>query len=856
MVASDFARANLDDVVDALTTDEAILLTAGVGLWHTHSIPRLGIPAIKVSDGPNGIRGGHFFMGTPAKCLPCGTALAATWDTELIHEVGQKILAAEAKLKAASVILAPTCNIQRSPLGGRSFESFSEDPFLSGMITAAYVNGVQDGGIGATVKHFVGNDKEDDRMGYDSIISDRALREIYLMPFMLAQKHASPWAYMTAYNRVNGTHASENEFLLKNILHEEWKLDGMVMSDWFGVYSVDTSINAGLDLEMPGINKWRTLEHMHRAITSHKLHPRVIKERARRVLELVQKCARESPEVLDDDGIERSKDTESDKELMRHTASQSIVLLKNQNGLLPLKPQTLKKIAIVGGNAKAIVYSGGGSATLKPSYYSSPYQGIVHALAPHEDIEIVYHEGASTYKSMPLLDYELFTAAGERGWVATWHSHLNDESMSLIDEPIKTRVVDETNILMSTPPEKITRRWTLRLRGTLRTRPYSTGFKFGLTVAGRAKLFVDGNLVVDNWTRQRRGDSFFGSGTQEELGVYRLAANQQHEILVEYCNVRGPADGDEDESIVDQGQGIRLGGAEVDDPDVLINKAVEAARNADIVIAVVGLNADWETEGHDRKTLNLPGRTNELISKVSSVNPRTVVVTQAGSAITMPWAADVSAIIHSWYLGNATGEAIADVLFGKCNPSGRLPLTFPKAEEDVPSFGHFHSENGKVRYAEDLYVGYKHYLHRGIKPLFPFGYGLSYTTFSYSDLKLSAPQSRDGDFNLKVSVTVTNDGSSIGAEVVQLYIVLPETSEVTHPPLQLKGFARVKELEPGSSKEVELSLDKYAVSYWHEQFNTWVVEKGKYVVKVGRNSEDLVLSAGFEIKERMEWRGL
>ncbi|KAK7052101.1 glycoside hydrolase family 3 protein [Favolaschia claudopus] len=852
MAPSDFARANVPEIVDQLTTDESIQLIAGVGFWKTHAVERLGIPAIKVSDGPNGIRGNHFVMGTPAKCLPSATALGATFDPKLIYEVGLKLLAPEAKLRAASVILAPTCNIQRSPLGGRSFESFSEDPYLSGMIAASYVNGVQVGGIGTTIKHFVGNDKEEDRNAYDSIISERALREVYLMPFMLAQKYANPWSIMTAYNRVNGTHVSENPEILQKILREEWKYEGMV----FGVYSVDLSIKAGLDLEMPGTNKWRSLDLVNRSIQSRKLTHRVIKQRAHKVLELVQKCANGAPEVLDGDGEERTLESDADKDLMRRVAAQSIVLLKNETGLLPLRPQNLKKIAVVGPNAKAIVLSGGGSAALKASYFVSPYQGIVDALAANPDVEVTYSEGARAFLTSPSLDYELFTEDGKHGWTGSWHPHLDDDSMTPLDEPVKVDHLDETRIFISTSaPSALTRRWTLKLRGQLRPRDKDTPFEFGLISAGRAKLYVDGELLIDNWTRQRRGDAFFGSGSEEERGVFNLKAGVKHNIYVEFCNVRAPADGDEDETVMDSNPGIRLGGSELVGSDELLAEAVALAKEADAVIAVVGLNGDWETEGNDRTTLALPGRTDELVEKLVAANAKTVVVTEAGSSILMPWADKVSSIVHSWYLGNATGSAIADVLFGQQNPSGKLSLTFPNAEEHVPSFGHFHSENGKVRYAEDLYVGYKHYQHRKIKPLFAFGHGLSYTTFRFSDLKLSNQSVSADQFNLAVSLRIENTGSIAGSEIAQLYITLPTTSALTHPPLQLKGFAKVN-LEPGAGQVVEIQLDKYAVSYWDDRFSTWAVEKGEYLIRAGPASDQLPLSASFVIDKGFEWRGI
>ncbi|KAF5348348.1 hypothetical protein D9758_010946 [Tetrapyrgos nigripes] len=886
MAPSDFAKANIDEVVEKLTMEEAISLIAGVGFWHTASVERLGIPAVKTSDGPNGIRGNHFFMSTPAKCLPSATALGATFDTELIEIVGRDLLGPEAKAKAASILLGPTCNIQRNPLGGRSFESFSEDPYLSGMIAAAYVKGVQTAGIGVAIKHFVGNDKENDRMAYDSIMSERALREIYLMPFMLAEKYVKPWSYMTAYNRVNGTHVSEHPCILQRILRGEWGFQGMTMSDWFGIYSIDHSINAGLDLEMPGTNKWRTLDLVSRSIGSRKVTLRTVKERARKVLELVKRCAQECPEILDGDGIERTLKDPAHERLMHQVATQSIVLLKNETELLPLKPQDLKKIAIVGGNAQAVVLSGGGSAALKPSYFISPYQGIVDCLKQsNPDVQIDFCEGARTYMNLPTLETMLTVEKDgqKEGWTVRWFKHKSDESMVSLDEPLagQDRFVDETRIFISTSyPAELTRRWTLKLQGWLKPQEKDVEWEFGLTSAGRAKLFIDGALVIDNWTTQRRGDAFFGQGSQEDKGVFTLKAGVAHEVEVVYCNVRAPApeDGDPDELVMDSNPGVRLGGAPVVDSDTLMDQAVSIAKEADAVIAVVGLNADWETEGYDRTTLALPGRTDELVEKVVAANKSTVVVVQSGSSVVTPWASSVPSIVHAWYLGNETGAAIADVLFGKCrhvvirhgkvNPSGKMSLTFPKRMEDLPTYGHFGSEGGKVRYAENLYVGYRHYHHLKIAPEFPFGHGLSYTTFSLSSLVLSTPiiSHEAKEFQVKATLKIKNTGTIPGSEVVQFYVGLPpnaEEKEISHPLWQLRAFTKVKDLKPGEEREVGVTLDKYAVSWWDESRpgwnmgkGCWVVDKGVYKVKVGVSSVDFRLEGEVKVDKGFEWNGL
>ncbi|THH05144.1 hypothetical protein EW145_g5010 [Phellinidium pouzarii] len=860
MAPSDFANADIPSVVEKLTLEEAIALIAGVGFWHTHGVERLGIPAVKVSDGPNGVRGNFFFMGTPAKCLPSATALGATWDTELMNDVGAKLLAPEAKLRSSSVILAPTCNIQRSPLGGRSFESFSEDPVLSGLIAAAYVAGVQSKGIGTAIKHFTTNDKENDRMAYDVIVTPRALREVYLMPFMLAEKYAKPWSFMTAYNRVNGTHLSENPIILKDVLKKEWGSDAMTMSDWFGVYSVADSINAGLDLEMPGTNKWRTWDKTSRSVGARTTTARIIKERATKVLEFVQKCAKGAPDVLDGDGKERTLESEEDIALMRKVAAESIVLLKNEGNILPLKPTELKKVAILGGNAKAIVLSGGGSASLKPSYFISPYDGIARAFG--NNVEITYAEGARAFKTLPSLDYEIVTENGERCWVGSWYSN-GPDGLTAIGEPVKTQVIDETSALISIDtPEGLASHFTLQLHGKLKPRPVDMKYEFGLTVAGRAKLYVDGKLIIDNWTRQRRGVAFFGTATEEEKGIVALKAGYAHDIHVHFVNVQGPADGNEDEALMDSTAGVRLGGAQVVDPDEDMALAVKLASEADVAVVVVGLNSDWESEGYDRTHLGLVGRTDELVSKVTAANKKTVVVTQSGSAITMPWADSVPSIVHSWYLGNSTGDAIADVLLGKVNPSGKMSLTFPKRLEDVPSYGHFHSEHGKVLYSEDLFVGYKHYLNTNIDPLWAFGHGLSYSTFEYSNLSVTKAKGlitgSGKDLSVSVSLVLTNTSSVAGSETVQVYVSYPMTSELTQVPLALKAFKKVKSIQPGETRTVEITLDKYAVSYWEDRISAWTIDHGEYGVLVGPASDKLPLKASLVLEKAdvFEWNGL
>ncbi|EJU05925.1 hypothetical protein DACRYDRAFT_127572 [Dacryopinax primogenitus] len=847
---SDIKNVDVDDLIRQLSTAEACELTTGVGNWYTAEIPRLHIPRIKVSDGPNGFRGNKFFNGTPAKSLPCATGLAATWDTDLIGEVAREVLASEGRLKAAAVLLGPTCNIQRSPLGGRSFESFSEDPHLNGMMAAFYISNLQKKGISACIKHFVCNDQEHERMASDSLLSERALREVYLKPFMLAQKYADPWCYMTSYNRINGLHCSENERLLTDILRKEWGYEGLVMSDWYGVYSLVKSIKAGLDLEMPGLDGWRQTSKLIRSVESHKLTVEDIKSRAKKVLELVQRIAKASPEILDGDQQERSDDPPEHRALLRKVAGSSIVLLKNENHVLPLNPQKTKKLAIIGPNAKAAVIGGGGSASLNASYIVTPFEGIMAALP--KDVEVAYAEGCQAHNRAPALEQDIVTEDGRPGWIATFYEMKADGTLT---SPVDTVYLEETYQLMSDADINLKGvSWWAIFRGKLRPRKEKVKFRFGLTTAGRAKLFVNNSLVIDVWTKQRRGEAFFNSGSEEEFGTVEIEAGSAADIRVDFCNLSAPTDSDASER-PNANAGIRLGGFEVHDEEESLQEAVDVAKSADAVIVIVGLNADWESEGYDRKDLELPRKTNELVSRVAKANTNHVVVMQSGSAVTMPWVDNVSALVQAWYLGNETGNAIADVLFGKVNPSGKMSITFPRRLEDTPSYLSYGNQNGKVRYAEDLFVGYKHYIVRDIKPLFPFGFGLSYTTFEYSNLEVGKSTSKGADFTAAVKLTLTNTGQIIGSEAVQVYIAPPE-GLLTRPAFELKAFSKARDIPAGKEVKITLELDKYAVSYYDDQAMAWRADKGEYGVFIGASSDDIRLKGRLVLEESFTWTGL
>ncbi|KAI0315538.1 glycoside hydrolase family 3 protein [Amylostereum chailletii] len=845
-----FLDASIPDLVKRLKTDEKIELLAGPNWWNTSSIDRLKIPAIRMSDGPNGVRGSSHFLPTPAQCLPCATLLASTFDRDLIEQAGS-FLAGEVKVKSSVILLAPTCNIQRSPLGGRAFESFSEDPHLSGTMAAAYVAGLQSNGIAATIKHFVANDQEHERTAVESVMSDRALREIYLYPFMLAQKLAQPWAYMTSYGRVTSVHCSEDPSLLQGILRDEWKFDGIVMSDWHGTYGTSEALNAGLDLEMPGPPRWRTKNLVYHTLSSQKLLPHTLDERVTHLLKFTQKLARKNPDIVYGDGVERSRDSPELRAFARKVAGDGMVLLKNDHDVLPLSESTIKTLAIIGPSARGRVISGGGSAALKPTYVVTPYDGIVNT-AP-ASVVIKYSLGCYAHKYLPTLENNLKTAPGGKdGWVCTFYTH---DEHGEPDKPVAEFVVQDTRIKLNDfLPAGLTPTWRIKLTGRL-TVDSSGPFELGLTVAGRAKLWIDGKLTIDNWTKQTPGDFFYGQGTIEEKAVVDLEAGNSVDVLVEYTNTPPPDAAEADLSQPALMRGVRLGGAAKIDPQKAIEDAVELASTSDAVVVIGGLTPEWESEGFDRPTLGLPGLQDELIKRVSEANANTVVVIQAGSAVSMPWVDGVAGILQAWYQGNEVGNAISDVLFGRVNPSGRLPLTFPVRVEDIPAYPNLFSENGKIHYREDLFVGYKHYQMRNIKPLFPFGHGLSYTTFEFSDLSVSTPTSFDEHLSLEATVTVTNTGPVLGSEVVQLYISYPDIG-VTTPRLQLRGFTKAHDLAPGSSATLTIALDKYAVSFWDERWGTWSVRAGRYRVLVGRSSHDLPLEAEFEVESGFAWSGV
>ncbi|MBB3112428.1 beta-glucosidase [Paenibacillus phyllosphaerae] len=657
-------KQTTDMLLQALTLEEKAGLCAGLNMWMTKGVERLGIPPIHMYDGTNGIRKtnsddeiGITGENLPATCYPTGSAIGSSWNTDLLHEVGVA-LGIEGKQMNVELLLGPGINMKRTPLGGRNFEYYSEDPCLSGELGAAFVNGLQSQGVGASVKHFVCNNQEYEKLVTSSEVDERTLREIYLSAFERIVKKADPWTIMCSYNLLNGTYTSENEHLLQDILREEWGYEGVVLSDWTAVNDRIRGLKAGLDIEMPGPAHYNT-KAIIEAVGSGKLSEADLDRVVYRILELVCKTTEQS-------GAAAEHGAKEFHELARRAAAESIVLLKNDNQILPILADKTSSIAVIGRFAKQPRIQGAGSAKVTPTQIDVPLEEI-RALA-----------GA------------------------------------------------------------------------------------GVTLA-----------YADGYPQDDRLD------------------------------------------------------------DELIEESVRLAKRADIAVVFVGQPEYAESEMHDLEGIDLPPHQVKLIERICAVQPRCVVVTSSGAALAMrPWAQHVPGIVHAWLTGQGGGRALADILFGRVNPSGKLSESFPVKLSDNPSHKRIRGENGKLYYREGLFVGYRYYDSKEIAPLFPFGHGLSYTTFAYSDL--TAVQYGD---QVAVSLRLTNTGTRPGKEVVQLYIH-DEDCKWVRPEKELKAFAKV-ELQPGESKDIRFVLEERDFAYYNTKYNKWVAETGYFQLVIGSSSRDI-----------------
>ncbi|CAN7262658.1 glycoside hydrolase family 3 C-terminal domain-containing protein [Devosia sp. LjRoot3] len=802
----------IEQLLSEMTLEEKVSILSGEDFWSVPAIARLGIGKLRVTDGPNGARGGGSLIGgVKSASFPVGIAIGATWNVPLVEEIGAA-LADEVKSKGAHMLLAPTVNIHRSVTNGRNFECYSEDPFLSAQLAVGYITGLQGQGIGATIKHFVGNESEIERTTMSSEIDERSLREIYLIPFEWAVKKAGTWGVMSSYNRLNGTFTSEHNWLLSTVLRDEWGYDGIVMSDWFGSHSTAETVNAGLDLEMPGPARDRG-QKLVDAVNSGEVSTETLDKRVTAMLRLMERVG-----SLDDHRPhqEHANDRPEHRALIRRAGAEAAVLLKN-NGALPLKPES--RIAVIGPNAKRAQIMGGGSAQLNAHYRVSPWEGLVAQLG---DEQLSYAVGCGNDRFEPLLRGTLTVEyfANERLAGEPVHIGTQEDAQAFWIGNVADGKVDPLH-------------FSARVRATYAPEKSGT-HRVGIYSAGFAKVFVDSKLVADAWTNWTKGRTFFEEGCDEVVGTIDLEAGRTYDVTIEFATKDFATLG---LAAFACGIGLPLGDAD-------IAEAVRAARNADTAVVFIGRNGEWDTEGSDLPGIELPGRQNELVAAVAQANPNTVVVLQTGGPIEMPWINSVRAVLQAWYPGQEAGNAIADVLTGVAEPGGRLPQTFPVRWSDNPA----HSQDrevypgleGKVRYEEGIFVGYRHYDRLGMTPLYPFGFGLGYTTLTVSDLTVD-DGAFEADGKVTATVRVTNTGARAGSTVVQLY-VSDEESSSPRPAKELKAFAKVA-LAPGESRQVTLTLDARSFAFFRTEAKHWLVESGDFTLRVGQSSADLPLTA-------------
>ncbi|WP_031476247.1 beta-glucosidase H [Streptomyces bicolor] len=807
------ADAAREAVVEAalarLDLDAKARLLSGQDMWTLPALPEIGLQSLVMSDGPIGVRGVRWTADDPSVALPSPTALAATWDPGLARRAGV-LLAQEARRKGVHVLLAPTVNLHRSPLGGRHFEAYSEDPYLTGTIGAGYVNGVQAGGVGTTVKHFVANDAETERFTVNNTVSERALRELYLAPFEIIVENAHPWGIMTAYNTVNGTTMTEHHYLVNEVLRGEWGFDGYNVSDWMAARDTVAAIEGGLDVAMPGP---RTVygEPLARAVRDGRVAEARVDDAVRNVLRLAARVG-----ILDgaEPVVTDLPEPVDGGQLAREIARRSFVLVRNEGGALPLPPGGT--VALIGAAARDARVLGGGSATVFPDRIVSPLDGLTAALP----------EGALTYAVGADPNTELGVA--DQGFEL--RAVCRDAAGNVIGRGSAPN--GHIQWMGADLPEGVTHEalHTVELTGTFT--PRDTGpHTFGIKGIGAFRLTIDGTTYYDDVQRPAKDDpfiTFFGAPVPRARP--ELTAGEPVEVslthVVEFA-----------EDVPMKVVSFTLSHQEPQrDPDELIAEAVEAARGADTAVVVVATTERVESEGFDRQDLTLPGRQDDLVRAVAAANPRTVVVVNSGSPVELPWRADVAAVLLSWFPGQEGGAALADVLTGAHEPGGRLPTTWGSladapVRQVVPS-------DGELPYTEDVFIGYRAWEKAGRAPSYSFGHGLGYTAWTYESAEAEGTT---------VTVRVRNSGERAGREVVQVYLAPVETDADTERPARwLAGFAGV-EAGPGETGEAMVELPRRAFETWDEKTNSWKFVKGSYEIQVGRSIADRRLAVTINV---------
>jgi beta-glucosidase len=830
----DAIEQRVEQLLRQLTLREKIALLSGRDSWSTMPIERPldgapdGIPALVMTDGPHGVRSNQPDAGRPAAgpttAFPTGVAMASTWNAELVEQAA-RALGEETKAMGCDILLGPCVNIVRTPLAGRNFESYGEDPYLTGRIGAAYVKGVQSAGAGTSLKHYAANNQETERYRGSSEVDERTLRELYLPHFETVVKEAEPWTVMCAYNRINGVYASQHHTLLTEILKEEWAFPGVVVSDWTANHTITESVQGGLDLEMPGPAKYygALLED---AVKVWQIEESTIDEAARRVLRMVIRSGK-----LDGTDPKGSVNTPEHQALARQVAEEAMVLLKNQGGILPIRPEGARTVAIIGPAAEEFSVSGGGSAYTVPPYQRGPLAALREALG--DQVELRWEPGIDNWRDIPAMKaaYVRPARGGEDGAQGFFAEYFANHDLS--GAPALARVDPRVDFFWFMAPPTggsgpFSARWTAALRV-----PVSGRYTIDLRIAGTGRAYLDGAELLNAASSQIEFDQ-----TAEINTTVDLEAGRTYELRLELQSAS--------HGVTHIRLGFTAGGPQPAAPgDPRLERAAALAREADLALVFVGTNEQFETEGHDRPDLHLPGLQDALVQRVAEANPNTVVVLNTGAPVAMPWLDEVAAVVQAHFPGLEGGAALSRLLTGEANFSGKLVSTYPRRLEETASFTNLSLPGARqVRYGEGLYVGYRYNDKTGIPALFPFGHGLSYTTFAYSDLRVTAT-ARAGQ-PVDVSLKVTNAGPVAGKETVQVYVRDVESS-VDRPEKALKGFQKVA-LQPGETKEVTFTLDERALAYYDVVRKEWVVEPGAFEVLAGASAADIRLRAGFTIE--------
>jgi beta-glucosidase len=801
-------EVRVDSLVKQLTPEEKIDLIGGVDDFYVRAMPKIGLPRLKMSDGPVGVRN----YG-PATAFG-GIGLAATWDPEMARRVGE-FIGQDARARGVHFMLGPGVNIYRAPQNGRNFEYFGEDPFLAARTAVAYIVGMQSQGVSATIKHYLANNSEFDRHNTDSVVDERTLREIYLPAFEAAVKEAHVGAIMDSYNLINGLHATQNGYFNNDIAKKEWGFQGIMMSDWGSTYDAIGAANGGLDLEMPS-GKFMNRANLIPAIRAGKVSEATIDDKVRRILRVAIQFGWLDREQLDT-SIPLVND--SGDKVALEAARAGMVLLKNTGNLLPLDKTRLKTIAVIGPAVYPALPVGGGSAEVKPFRSVSELEGIRNELP---NVKVLYEPGIASLDQ--LAEHTQFATAAKDGKPGVSVEFFNN--LGCTGAPFATRTYKHVQYTPAKNGEEVDAAVCTKWKGYFT--PTSTG-RYLVSLQGPGenggyRLYVDKNLVFDDWTQWRAFVS------QEEMQF----TPGPHEIEVDYY--------------VHNGWGktrLNLGITRFD--ELVSPEAKATAAKVDAVVLGVGFNADIEGESGDRE-FRLPPGQDQLIREIVGANKNTVLVINSGGGVDMRnWVDQVPAIFEAWYPGQEGGTALAQLLFGDENPSGKLPVSFERRWQDNPVYANYYpaEDSKKVVYKEGLFVGYRHYDKSQKKPQFPFGFGLSYTTFAYKNLKVS-PESGSADQPVQVSFDLTNTGSRPGAEIAQVYVG-DQHSSVPRPIKELKGFSKVL-LNPGESKTVNLTLDRRAFSYYDVKSKNWVVDPGEFDISVGRSSAEIELTGKVTLK--------